>query len=206
MALSDTGTDVKERKEPVPRDTMLDRAGNLARGWFNWFQGQDRLVGEIVSGVNRNRQNIVQLETDYQAADGTITSAYIAADAVVAADATSARATLETNLRAETQRPNLLPQEYWIPKEGDGPLWTITAGGSFGDTSIKNPYLPETDSLKINATGASTNIYVSAHGGSTVTNMVLPPGRYGLKLHFAYNANGGPALSAVAARLADSAA
>ena len=98
------GDDIETKTgEPLPRGNWLDRTGNITRAVMNYFNGKDRLAGEIVSGVNRNRANIVQLETDYQAADGAVSSAYIAADAVVASDASSARATLETTLRAEYQ-------------------------------------------------------------------------------------------------------
>jgi hypothetical protein len=98
------GDDIETKTgEPLPRGNWLDRTGNITRAVMNYFNGKDRLAGEIVSGVNRNRQNIVQLETDYQAADGAVSSAYIAADAVVASDASGARATLETTLRAEYQ-------------------------------------------------------------------------------------------------------
>jgi len=94
------GDDITGTPEPLPRDSLTNRLGGLARGWINYFQGKDRLTGEILSGVNRNRQNIVQLQTDYTAADGAVSSAYIAADAVVAADASGARATLSTTLEA----------------------------------------------------------------------------------------------------------
>jgi len=94
------GDDITGTPEPLPRDSLTNRLGGLARGWINYFQGKDRLTGEILSGVNRNRQNIVQLQTDYTAADGAVSSAYITADAVVAADASGARATLSTTLVA----------------------------------------------------------------------------------------------------------
>jgi hypothetical protein len=94
------GDDITGTPEPLPRDSLTNRLGGLARGWINYFQGKDRLTGEILSGVNRNRQNIVQLQTDYTAADGAVSSAYIAADAVVAADASGAQATLSTTLTA----------------------------------------------------------------------------------------------------------
>ena len=96
------GDDIETKtSEPLPRGSWFDRAGKVTREVMNYFNGKDRLVGEIVSGINRNRQNIVQLETDYQAADGAISTAYIAADAVVAADATSARAALYTTITSE---------------------------------------------------------------------------------------------------------
>ena len=97
------GTDVNVEVEPLPRGPVLERAGTLSRTFSNWFQGKDRKLGEIISGVNLNRQNIVQLETDYQAADGTLSSAYIAADAVVFANSEASNATLSTNLTAAFQ-------------------------------------------------------------------------------------------------------
>lgn len=95
------GDDIETKTgEPLPRGNWLDRTGNITRAVMNYFNGKDRLAGEIVSGVNRNRANIVQLQTDYQDADGAVASAYIAADAVVAANAAGARATLESELTA----------------------------------------------------------------------------------------------------------
>jgi hypothetical protein len=97
------GSDVNQEVEPLPRGSVVERNGALSRQFFNWFQGKDRMLGEIISGVNRNRQNIVQLEVDYQAADGTLSSAYIAADAVVFANSELSNATLSTNLTAAFQ-------------------------------------------------------------------------------------------------------
>ena len=95
------GDDIETKtSEPLPRGSWFDRAGKITREVINYFNGKDRLAGEIVSGINRNRQNIVQLETDYQAADGALSTAYIAADAVVAANAANANASLQTTLEA----------------------------------------------------------------------------------------------------------
>lgn len=96
------GSDIETKtSEPLPKGFVQFLPEFIRRPVMNYFNGKDRLAGEIVSGINRNRQNIVQLETDYQAADGAISTAYIAADAVVAADATSARAALYTTITSE---------------------------------------------------------------------------------------------------------
>lgn len=121
MAIPDHGTDVKDRKEPVPRDFLRFFPDSLQRTVLNWFGGQDRMLGEIVSGVNRNRQNIVQLETDYQASDGALSTAYIAADAVVAADAESANASLQTTLETAIS---------------DGDTTTLASANSYTDTEV----------------------------------------------------------------------
>ena len=69
----------------------------------NFFEAKRIQTGEILSGVNRNAENIVQLFTDYTTADGAITSAFIAADAVIAANAESSNAALSTSLTAAYQ-------------------------------------------------------------------------------------------------------
>ena len=95
--------------DPIPRGRVVDiRTGALTPGWRNWHESKGRQLGEIISGVDRNSENIVQLETDYTAADGVVTSAYISADAVVASDAESARATLSTTLTAAYQAADVV--------------------------------------------------------------------------------------------------
>ena len=95
--------------DPIPRGRAVDiRTGALTPGWRNWHESKGRQLGEIISGVDRNSENIVQLETDYTAADGVVTSAYISADAVVASDAESARATLSTTLTAAYQAADVV--------------------------------------------------------------------------------------------------
>jgi hypothetical protein len=96
--------DLSTSIEPLPRGPIIDmNTGQFSQFARNWFEGNRRQNGEILSGINHNRAIIVQLETDYTAADGAVTSAFIAADAVVAADATSARATLSTTLTTAYQ-------------------------------------------------------------------------------------------------------
>jgi hypothetical protein len=79
---------------------IVGSSGEITHSYRNWLEYKRLQIGEIISGVNRNAVNIVQLETDYTAADGAVTSAYITADAVVEANAASARATLSTTLTA----------------------------------------------------------------------------------------------------------
>lgn len=62
---------------------------------------------EDVQGLS---QQLVALETAYQDADTVVTNAYIAADAVVAADAASANATLSTTLTAAYQAADATQQ------------------------------------------------------------------------------------------------
>ena len=93
----------KNTTEPLPRGPIIGASGQLSQPYRNWFEKKGTQIGEIISGIDRNAENIVQLETDYTAADGAVTTAYISADAVVAADATAARATLSTTLTAAYQ-------------------------------------------------------------------------------------------------------
>jgi|GEM_PF-6802522 len=94
------GDDIETKtSEPLPRGSWFDRAGKITREVINYFNGKDRLAGEIVSGINRNRQNIVQLETDYQGADGAL-SASISSVADVASDNTTAIATVSNEVEA----------------------------------------------------------------------------------------------------------
>jgi len=39
------GDDITGTPEPLPRDSLTNRLGGLARGWINYFQGKDRLTG-----------------------------------------------------------------------------------------------------------------------------------------------------------------
>ena len=99
MALQDP-IDPETNNEPLHGEAAVDQGGRFLPWFRNWLERKRLQIGEIISGVNRNAANIVQLETDYQAADGAISTAYIAADAVVAANAESANATLSTTLTA----------------------------------------------------------------------------------------------------------
>ena len=57
-------TDIQNEPEPLPRGPVVDKNGEVTRNYRNWFQGKDRKLGEIISGVNQTNTNIVQLETD----------------------------------------------------------------------------------------------------------------------------------------------
>ena len=90
--------------EPLPRGPVIDpRTGQFTPAGRAYFERRGGQIGEILSGVDRNAFNIVQLETDYTAADGAISNAYISADAVVASDAAGARAALQTFLESSFQ-------------------------------------------------------------------------------------------------------
>lgn len=91
----------KNTNEPIPRGPVVDGSRRWTEPLRGWFEGKGRQIGEVISGINRNAENIVQLETDYTAADGAVSSAYISADAVVAADALGARAALYTTISSE---------------------------------------------------------------------------------------------------------
>ncbi len=74
----------------------IDANGFLrARDMATGVDGQFVINWQSVDGLS---QQLVNLETAYEAADGTITNAYIAADAVVTANAAGARAALQTTL------------------------------------------------------------------------------------------------------------
>lgn len=96
------GDALKTAVQPIPLGPLFDpQSGRLTLTGTGFFDANRLQAGEILSGVNRNRANIVQLETDYTAAAGAISAAYISADAVVAADATNARAALYTTITSE---------------------------------------------------------------------------------------------------------
>ncbi|NQY98623.1 MAG: hypothetical protein HRT82_15835 [Henriciella sp.] len=110
MALADDLVPDNKR-EPLPRGPIVDiRRGTLTIPFRNHLETNRNQIGEVISGVERNAANIVQLETDYTAADGALTTAYIAADAVVASDAAAARATLSTTLTAAYQAADAVIQ------------------------------------------------------------------------------------------------
>lgn len=159
------GDDIETKTgEPLPRGNWLDRTGNITRAVMNYFNGKDRLAGEIVSGVNRNRANIVQLETDYQAADGVVSSAYIAADAVVASDASGARATLETTLRAEYQAAD-------SAIEGDvatnaAAITTEATARASADSALASDISDLTATVGVNTAAISTEATARADGDS----------------------------------------
>jgi hypothetical protein len=93
------GDDLKTAVQPIPLGPLFDsQSGKLTLTGTGFFDVNRLQAGEILSGVNRNRANIVQLEADYTAADGALSTAYISADAVVASDAEGARAALSTTL------------------------------------------------------------------------------------------------------------
>ena len=96
-------SNIDTAQENLPRDPITDGSGQITRGWRNYLESRGRRLGEIISGVNLNRQSIVDLSTSVTTNLGIETAARIAADAVVAADATSANATLSTTLTAAFQ-------------------------------------------------------------------------------------------------------
>ena len=178
MALSDTGTDVKDRKEPVPRDFLRFFPDGVQRTVLNWFGGQDRMLGEIVSGVNRNRQNIIQLETDYTAADGALSTAYIAADAVVAADAASARAALSVSLQSswESDDTAILASansytDTEVSAEGSARATAIdTVQATVYDTAQRPNLVPPEYQIVNQATGAPFTVVAGVQGATGTLN------------------------------------
>jgi hypothetical protein len=96
-------SNIDTAQEGLPRDPIADGSGQITRGWRNYLESRGRRLGEIISGVNLNRQSIVDLSTSVTTNLGIETAARIAADAVVSADATSANATLSTTLTTAFQ-------------------------------------------------------------------------------------------------------
>ncbi len=96
-------SNIDTAQEALPRGPMTEAGGEPSRSWRNYFESRSRRLGEVISGVNLNRQSIVDLSTSVTTNLGIETAARIAADAVVAADATSANATLSSTLTAAYQ-------------------------------------------------------------------------------------------------------
>lgn len=98
----DPGPEVVMNFEPVPRGPVLTAQGTLQRAYLNWFNGQDRMLGEIVSGVNRYRQTIVDLSTATEGELDALTAS-VEVVAEVATDAETAVATLSSEVVAARQ-------------------------------------------------------------------------------------------------------
>jgi hypothetical protein len=93
--------DLKTAVQPIPLGSLFDpQSGTLTLTGTGFFDFNRKQSGEILSGVNHNRDLITQLETVYVAADLVLTAA-ILAEAVVRADDDGALATLITNLNVE---------------------------------------------------------------------------------------------------------
>ena len=150
MALSDPLVP-RINNEPLPRGPLVGRSGEMTQAYRNWNEARGRHIGEILSGVNRNAENIVQLQTDYTAADGAVTSAYISADAVVASDAESARATLSTTLTAAYQAADATQQT-----EIDG-IDTRVTSSEASITTLQSTTASNTGAIATNSTNISAN-------------------------------------------------
>lgn len=98
----DPGPEVTMNYEPVPRGPVLSSTGVLSRSYLNWFNGQDRMLGEIVSGVNRYRQTIITLASETEGEFDTLTAS-IESVAEVATDNETAIASLTTEIVAARQ-------------------------------------------------------------------------------------------------------
>jgi hypothetical protein len=93
--------DLKTAVQPIPLGSLFDpQSGTLTLTGTGFFDFNRKQSGEILSGVNHNRDLITQLETVYVAADLVLTAA-ILAEAVVRADDDGALATLITDLNVE---------------------------------------------------------------------------------------------------------
>jgi hypothetical protein len=93
--------DLKTAVQPIPLGSLFDpQSGTLTLTGTGFFDFNRKQSGEILSGVNHNRDLITQLETVYVAADLVLTAA-ILAEAVVRADDDGALATLITALNVE---------------------------------------------------------------------------------------------------------
>lgn len=97
MALQDP---IDQRdSEGLPRGRWVDSGGKLIDGVRRYFEKGRIQLGEIISGVNRNAANIVQLETEYQDGDANLQASVDANAAVGAANGT-AIATVSNEVQA----------------------------------------------------------------------------------------------------------
>lgn len=119
-------------------------------------------------------------------------------------DEASARAIAIEEVKAEVQAswPNLIPPEYRYPKEGDDALWQIIFA-DIGATGVPQPLRPEQDALKIEADGTQSQLLARMRPAVTgLTNLILPPGRYGLRIGYRAEGNG-VTITGLNARLRD---
>lgn len=154
----------KNTSEPLPRGAVVDRNGNWTNAVRNWLEGKGRQIGEVISGINRNAENIVQLQTDFTAADGAITSAYISADAVVASDAESANAALSTAITSAYTAADATQQT-----EIDGLGIRVTSTEA-NITTLQSTTATNTSAIAVNSSSISANTTsISAIDGRVTT-------------------------------------
>ena len=146
-------TDLSTSTEPVPRGPLSERTGEITRGWRNYFEGRTRQLGEVISGVNQNRQSIVDLAISVESDLGDLATAYIAADAVVAANADSANATLSTTLTAAFQAGDTAVQSNVTINAGA--IASINNTAAFYDIIVAAGANPARIGLKAGASGSS---------------------------------------------------
>lgn len=88
--------------EPPPRAPVVVESGRLSREYLNWFNGKDRLLGEVTSGVNRYQQTIVSLIAATEGELGTL-EASISSVATISTTNETAIASLQTEVTAARQ-------------------------------------------------------------------------------------------------------
>jgi hypothetical protein len=88
--------------EPPPRAPVVVESGRLSREYLNWFNGKDRLLGEVTSGVNRYQQTIVSLIAATEGELGTL-EASISSVATISTTNQTAIASLQTEVTAARQ-------------------------------------------------------------------------------------------------------
>lgn len=119
-------TDLSTTTEALPRDRLTDSNGQLTRGWRNWFEGRGRQIGEVLSGINRNRQSIVDLSASVDSDLSTLEAA-IESEATVRASGDSANAALITTLTATVSGRGALNRNAFFD-EGPASTGVVPAG------------------------------------------------------------------------------
>ena len=166
-------TDLSTSTEPVPRGPLSERTGEITRGWRNYFEGRTRQLGEVISGVNQNRQSIVDLAISVESDLGDLATAYIAADAVVAANADSANATLSTTLTAAFQAGDTAVQSNVTINAGA--IASINNTAAFYDIIVAAGANPAPIGLKAGASGSSLRAPKTAIIMSPTNLSTTPP-------------------------------
>lgn len=150
-------SNIDTAQENLPRDPIADGSGQITRGWRNYLETRRRRLGEIISGVNLNRQSIVDLSTSVTTNLGIETAARIAADAVVAANATSANSTLSSTLTAAYQAADATLQTDINTRATSAALTSESTVRASADTALASSITSLTATVGTNTANVSTN-------------------------------------------------
>jgi hypothetical protein len=152
----------RSNNEPLLNDAAVDQSGRF-RPWYRnlWERGKTQ-IGEIISGVNRNAENIAQLETDYQNGDSNLSAAILieagvraSADATAATSISTVTARLDGSEAARNQ--NALFQQDGGSGTGVPASWSSWDNGS--GVFQANPVTGDGYSFKLaGGAGASAGI------------------------------------------------